>query len=81
MPTAVTKANPYAKMEENNGSEDVEGKVRHLVERTYTIRYNKDVLDNGHNYKVVDGSLTFDIYHVKELARKRFLKLLVTVYE
>lgn len=74
-------AAPYAYMEEANGSEEVDGKVRHLITRTYTIRYNANVLQNGTKYKVLDEGIQFDVYHVKQIGRKRFLKLMVTNYE
>lgn len=68
---------PYAFMEELSGDEDVEGKVIHLTDRKYTIRYHSDVLANGYKYFVVDGGLKFTITHVKEIGRNHYLQLLV----
>lgn len=79
--TLTTIANPWAHMSEASGNEDVEGKVRHLITRTYTIRYNTTVFSLSNQLKVVDGSKTFEVYHVKELGRKQHLQLLVTDYE
>lgn len=80
-PTQVVVASPWAFMEDSSGSEDVEGKIKHLIDRKYTIRYNSDILANGHEYLVIDGSATFDIYHVMEIGRKQHIQLLVTKHE
>lgn len=80
-PTPSTIAEPYAYMQERSGSEDVEGKVRHLISRSYTIRYNATVLEKGTRLKLTDNSQTFNVYHIKELGRKKHLELLVTDYE
>ena len=71
-------ASPFAYMKEVSGDEDPEGKIRHIINRTYTIRYNAQVLQRGTELKVKDGNQFFDVYHVKELGRKKHLELLVT---
>lgn len=80
-PTFITVATPFAHMKENSGDEDVEGKVRHLISRTYTIRYNPEVLAENSKLKVVEGGVKFNVYHVKEVGRKSHIQLLVTNYE
>lgn len=80
-PSETVVASPWAFMEEAGGEEDVEGKIRHLIERKYTIRYNSDILANGHEYIIKDGSQTFAIYHVVEIGRKKHIQLLATKYE
>lgn len=80
-PTIVSVATPFAYMSENTGGEDVEGKVRHLISRTYTIRYNKAVIDERTKLQVVDGGVKYNVYHLKEVGRKSHLQLLVTNYE
>lgn len=79
--TESVVAQPFAFMEENGGNEDVEGKVRHIIQRKYTIRYNSDILANGHEYLVSDGGEKFEIYHVMQIGRKQHLQLLVTKHE
>ncbi len=75
-------ASPYAMMQDISGNEDIEGKVRHFINRHYTIRWcgifganvTTDLL-------VQDGTNRFNIYHNIELGRKQFIKLLVREYE
>ena len=79
--TNVLVAQPFAYMEEHKGDEDVEGKVRQLIDRKYTIRYNATIAANGNKYLLQDGSLLFRVYHLMEKGRKQHLQLLVTRYE
>lgn len=72
---------PMSCMNEVSGSEDAEGKIRHIVNRTYTIRYNSDVLNKAAGLVVKDGVQKFPVYHVKEIGRKKHLILLVQDYE
>lgn len=76
-PSETVVAQPWAYMVESGGDEDVDGKIRHLIERRYIIRYNSDVLANGHEYIVRDNNVNYEVYHVMELGRKQHLQLLV----
>jgi len=80
-PTQSIIAEPWAFMEESGGNEDVEGKVRHLINRKYTIRYSSDILKNGSDYLVLDNGIKYEIYHVMAIGRKQHLQLLVNIYE
>lgn len=80
-PGETVIANPWAYMEEAGGDEDVDGKIRHLIERKYTIRYNNNILANGHEYIIKDGALTFAIFHVLEVGRKKHIQLLAAKHE
>jgi len=71
-------ANPFAYMKEVSGTEDPEGKIRHIVNRTYTIRYTAQVLQYNTKLKIVDGAQTFNVFHVKEIGRKKHLEIMVT---
>lgn len=73
-------ANPFAFMKEISGDEEAEGKIRHLVNRTYTIRYNAEIKAKSNQLKVKDGDATFEVIHVKELGRKKHLQLMVKMY-
>jgi head-tail adaptor len=73
--TVITS--PWARMEDVSGNEDVEGKVRHLFNRKYTIRYNASVKQFGTGMVLIDSGERFNIYHIKELGRNRFLEILV----
>lgn len=74
----TTIAAPFAYMKEVSGAEDPEGKIRHIVNRTYTIRYNQQVLEKNIRLKILDNGQTFNVYHVKELGRKKHLEIMVT---
>lgn len=76
-PSDSVVAQPWAYMIESGGEEDVDGKIRHLIDRKYIIRYNSDVLTNGHKYIVRDNSVDYEVYHVMELGRRKHLQLLV----
>ena len=52
--TEETICEPYAAMKDNSGSEDIEGKVIHLINRSYTIRANADVKSKGTKLIVID---------------------------
>lgn len=80
-PTLQTVAETWAFMQEKNGNEDVEGKVRHLINRSYIIRHNATIAATGTKLKVEDQGVLYNIYHVKEIGRKRHLELLVANYE
>jgi head-tail adaptor len=74
-------AMPYAKMVDVSGSEEVDGKVRHLINRTYIIRYNALVKAKANELIIIDGLHKFNVYHIKEIGRKKHLELLVKDYE
>ena len=74
-------ASPYAYMNEISGGEDVEGKIRHLTNRTYTVRYNLAFLSNTAELVVVDNGQKFEVHHAKEIGRKKHIILMVKDYE
>lgn len=80
-PTLQTIAELWSFMQEKGGDEDVEGKVRHLINRSYIIRWHNVIAETANKLKVVDGNVTYNIYHVKEIGRKRHLELLVANYD
>jgi head-tail adaptor len=73
-------ANPFAYLKEISGDEEAEGKIRHLVNRSYTIRYNAEIKAKSNQLKVRDCGDFFDVIHVKELGRKKHLQLMVKMY-
>lgn len=73
--------NPYAKMEDVSGGEDVEGKVRYLVNRKYTIRYNEQVNLLKNQLALIDNGVTYDVVNVIPVGRKKHLILMVKNYE
>lgn len=71
----------FAKMDENSGNEELDGKVMHVVNRSYTIRYNQTVLNLGKDYILQDGNVKYKIVNIAEIGRKQYLTLKVNVYE
>lgn len=79
--TETVVLQPFAYMKELSGGEDVEGKVRSLFSRSYTIRYNAQVLAERNKLIVEDGSVKLEVEHVKEIGRKSHLELICKYYE
>jgi head-tail adaptor len=74
-------ANPWAFMEDVSGSEDVEGKVRYLVSKKFTIRYNPIVNDLKNQLGLLYDNKLFDVINVVEIGRKSHLQIFVRNYE
>lgn len=74
-------ASPWAFMDDVSGGEVVDGKIKHLVDRTYTVRYDPLILAGGNKLVVKDGETRFEVLHVIELGRKNRLELRVKAYE
>lgn len=74
--TETVVCNPFSYMKEISGQEDPEGKIRHLINRTYTIRYNSEVLSKATQLHVKDGDQVFEVFHIKEIGRKSHLEIL-----
>lgn len=72
---------PWAKLQSDSGSEDLQGKLRHTVKRSYIIRHNTDVLKNGKNYVLIDDEVRYRITHVEPIGRKKHLQILTELYE
>ncbi len=68
----------WASMQDLSGVEDEEGKVLHIVNRTYTIPYLTIVKTSGEEMEVIDEGENFKIYHVQEIGRKHQLLLKCT---
>lgn len=79
--TETVVANPYAQMIDVSANEDFEGKVRHLINRTYIIRYNPTVKAKAEELVINDDGKKYSVYHIKENGRKKFLEILVKDYE
>ena len=79
--TPVVVCNPYAKMEDISGGEDVEGKIRYLVNRKYTIRYNPDVSMLKNKLAVIDEGVQYDVVNIIPIGRQKHIQLIVKNYE
>lgn len=72
---------PWASMNDVSGSEDVEGKVRHLVNRTYVVRFNPVIKSKGTTLILIDEGKKYEIIHIIELGRNERLEIRVKLYE
>lgn len=81
VPSEQTVICVFAKMDEKSGNEELDGKVMHVVNRTYTIRFDQTILNYGKDYILQDGSVKYKIVNVSELGRRQHLILKVNVYE
>jgi len=74
-------SNPFAYMQDVSGTEDVEGKVRYMVNKKFTIRYNPIVNDLKNQLGLLYEGKLYDIVNVIEIGRKSHLLLIVKNYE
>lgn len=79
--TQTLLSSPYAAMDDVSGDEEPEGKIRHLVNRIYTIRYNKEIVEKSYELILKDGDKFYNVTHVKELGRKSHLKMYAKLNE
>ncbi len=77
----VVVCNPFAYMVESGGGEQQEGKIIHLVDRSYTIRYNATVKEKSNQLVVIDSGKRYQVVHVIEIGRKDHLEIRVKLYE
>lgn len=70
----------WSKIDSDTGSENVEGNVRHLSNKKFTIRFNKKVLEKGNEYLVGYNNIFYSITHVAEIGRKSHLQLICFNY-
>ena len=78
--TETQVCEPWAKMEDVSGNESVDGKVIHLVNRTYTVRWRDD-LKEVQKMIVRDGEERFEVTHKISIGRKGYYKLICKLYE
>jgi head-tail adaptor len=74
-------ASPFAYMKDMSGGEEVDGKVKHLVSRTYTIRFNQEIKTIGTALMLIDEARKFEILHIIEIGRKKHLEIRCKSYE
>lgn len=79
--TEVSKGFFYSKLEDLSGAEDIEGKIIHIIKRTYTIPYNSEISNDGENMIIKDNSKEFRIYYVEKIGRNLQLILKCTIRE
>jgi head-tail adaptor len=71
----------WAKRINDDPKEDVDGKVRQLINHRYQIRYRAEALDRTKTLYLVDASQRYRIHFVKELEKHAWLEILVVIYE
>ena len=74
-------ASPFAYMKDISGGEEVDGKVKHLVSRTYTVRFNEIVKQLGTALILIDEARKFEILHIIEIGRKKHIEIRCKSYE
>lgn len=80
-PQEVVVCQPWAKVSETGGGEEVEGKVLHRIQRNFIVRY-RDILNQLENKLKVDfEGQRYNVTHVKQIGRREFLELQCIVYE
>lgn len=79
--TETVLCSPYAMMDDLSGNKDIEGKVIHLVNRAYTIRYRSEIKAKQQSLVLVDNGTRYFIENIMEIGRKDRLKLIVRLYE
>lgn len=77
----VLIAEVFAYCKELSGGEDVEGKVRHHLNRSYTIRYQKELFQNLTKYKIEDAGTLYEVEHVKMIGRNNHIEIIVKHHE
>lgn len=77
----VVVSEEWAYMQDISGGEETDGKIKHLVNRTYTIRHNDDVLSKSNALILIDESQRFEVLHVIPIGRRKHLEIRVKAYE
>lgn len=72
---------PWAYMQDISGVEETEGKIKHLVNRTYTIRYDDDVKSKANALILIDDNQRYEVLHIIEIGRRKHLEIRVKLYE
>ena len=68
-------------MDDISGNEDVKGKVRHLINRIYVVRYDPVIKEKGTALVLIDEGKEFEIIHISNIGRKDHLEIKVKLYE
>ncbi|WP_413513255.1 head-tail adaptor protein [Myroides odoratus] len=71
----------WARVDTDNGSEKVEGNVRHLINKSFTIRFNEIIFKRGNEFLVSYNNQFYSITHVAEIGRRSHLQLICFVYD
>lgn len=71
----------WARVDFDTGSENVEGNIRHLMNKSFTIRFNQTVLERGNEFVVEYNNQFYVITHVSEIGRRSYLQLMCFIYD
>ncbi|BFM41662.1 hypothetical protein CFS9_03030 [Flavobacterium sp. CFS9] len=77
----ITISNTWAFMQDVSGTEETDGKIKHLVNRTYTIRFDENVKSKSSNLILIDDSKKYEVLHIIEIGRRQHLEIRVKNYE
>lgn len=70
-----------ARVEDNGGEEEEDGKIYYSASKTFVTRYIQEVQEDGERMFVRLNGKDYDIYSVEVVGRNRFLKLKATKRE
>lgn len=79
-PVDVLVCNARAKLQDLSSSQEVEGAVVSVMNRSYTIRRNPEIATGGLKMHIVHNGVTYGIQSIKEIDRSH-LQLIVKGYE
>ncbi|WP_060872878.1 phage head completion protein [Myroides odoratus] len=71
----------WARVDTDTGSEKVEGNVRHLINKSFTIRFNQVIFERGNEFVIEDNKQFYNITHVAEIGRRSHLQLICFIYD
>lgn len=71
----------WARVDADTGLEKVDGNVRHLINKSFTIRFNQTVLERGSEFVVEYNKQFYNITHVAEIGRRSHLQLICFIYD
>lgn len=70
----------FAHLEEMGGTEEIQGNIRHLNNRKFTIRYNALIQEQGQTLVLKYRDIEHQITQVIEIGRKSHLQLICYSY-
>lgn len=79
--TDVVLCCPWAKVDEVNGGEEIDGKVLHRTNRSFIVRYRSEINQKSNQLKVDYEGVNYNVTHVLQIGRKEYLELQCVVYE
>lgn len=77
----VVVCRPWAKLDEVSGGEEVDGKILHKTQRSFTVRFRDEINTKSNQLKVDFEGTKYNVTHVKQIGRRDFIELQCVIYE